>query len=156
MPVSKKLREFLDENHVKYVVVSHSKAYTAQEVAAALHIKGKILVKSIIVKSDGEYAMVVLSADCRINFDMLKTVLGKDNVGLASEEDFKSLFPECEIGAMPPFGNLYDLKVYMAESLLEDEEIAFNAGTHTEVIRVSMEDYKRLANPEVAKISEHM
>ena len=156
MPVSKKLREFLDENHVKYVVVSHSKAYTAQEVAAALHIKGKILAKSIIVKVDGEYAMVVLSADCRINFDMLKTVLGKDNVGLAPEEDFKSLFPECEIGAMPPFGNLYDLKVYMAESLLEDEEIAFNAGTHTEVIRVSMEDYKRLANPEVVKISEHM
>ena len=156
MPVSRKLREFLDENHIKYVVISHSKVYTAQEIAAALHIKGKILVKSIIVKIDGEYAMVVLSADYKINFDMLKTVLGKDNISLASEEDFKSLFPECEIGAMPPFGNLYDMKVYMAEKLLEDEEIAFNAGTHTEVIRVSMEDYKRLANPEVVKISEHM
>ena len=156
MPVSRKLRGFLDDNDVKYVVISHSKAYTAQEVAAALHIKGKILAKSIIIKVDGGYAMVVLSANYKINFDMLKTALGKKEISLASEEDFKSLFPECEVGAIPPFGNLYDMKVYLAESLTDDEEIAFNAGTHTEVIKVSMEDYKRLVNPEIVKISEHM
>lgn len=156
MPVSKKLKGFLDENKVKYVVVAHSKAYTAQEIAASLHIPGNELAKSIIVKVDDGFAMVVLPASYRINFEMLKNVLGKKKVSLASEEDFKSLFPECEIGAMPPFGNLYDVPVYMAESLLADDEIFFNAGTHTEVIRLKMEDYKKLANPEIVKISEHM
>jgi len=156
MPISKKLTHFLDENHIKYVVIEHFQAYTAQEIAAAVHIPGKELAKSIIVKADGKFVMVVLPATYKINFDLLKSAIGKEDVSLASEEDFKSLFPDCEIGAMPPFGNLYDMPVYMSQSLNEDKEIAFNAGTHTEVFRMGMDDYKRLVKPEIVKISERL
>ena len=155
MPTSKKLANFLNENNIKYVVIKHSKAYTAQEVAASLHIPGKELAKSIILKVNGNFAMVVLPANYRVNFDLLKSALGKENVRLALEKDFKSLFPDCEIGAMPPFGNLYNIPVYMAQSLNDDEEISFNAGTHTEVIRMPLNDYKRLVKPKVVEISEH-
>ena len=156
MPVAKMTREFLDKNDVKYLIISHSRAYTAQEIAASTHIPGKELAKSIIVKIDGELAMIVLPASYKINFDLLNSSLGKKETKLASEDDFKSVFPDCEIGAMPPFGNLYDVPVYMARSLEDDIEIAFNAGTHTEVIRMAMNDYKRLVNPKIIKISEHM
>lgn len=156
MPVAKKTKEFLDKNAVKYLIISHSRAYTAQEIAASTHIPGKELAKSIIVKIDGELAMVVLPASYKINFEMLGSALGKKDVKLATEDDFKSVFPDCEIGAMPPFGNLYDVPVYMAKSLEDDVEIAFNAGTHTEVIRLAMDDYKRLVNPKIIKTSEHI
>ena len=156
MPVSKRLKGFLDENHIKYVVIAHSKAFTSQEVAASLHIPGKELAKSVIIKVNGEFMMVVLPASYKINFEMVKNALEKKDVRLATEEEFKSLFPECEIGAMPPFGNLYNIPVYMAESLKDDKEIAFNAGSHVEVIRLSMDDYKRLVEPKIVKISEHL
>ena len=156
MPVAKMTKEFLDKNDVKYLIISHSRAYTAQEIAASTHIPGKELAKSIIVKIDGELIMIVLPASHKINFDLLNAALGKTKTKLASEDDFKSVFPDCEIGAMPPFGNLYDVPVYMAQSLEDDIEIAFNAGTHTEVIRLAMDDYKRLVNPKIIKISEHM
>lgn len=156
MPVAKKTKEFLDKNGVKYLIISHSRAYTAQEIAASTHIPGKELAKSVIVKVDGELVMVVLPASYKINFDLLSSALGSKDTKLATEDDFKAVFPDCEIGAMPPFGNLYDVPVYMAKSLEEDIEIAFNAGTHTEVIRLAMEDYKRLVNPKTIKISEHI
>lgn len=156
MSISSKLKSYLDENHVKYVVITHSRAYTAQEIAAAVHIPGIELAKSVIVKCNGSFAMVVLPASYKINFDMLRSALKKEKVSLASEDEFKSLFPECEIGAEPPFGNLYKVPVYMAQSLSNDKEIVFNAGTHTEVIRMSLDDYKRLVKPEIIKISEHV
>ena len=156
MPIAKMTKEFLDKNDVKYLIISHSRAYTAQEIAASTHIPGKELAKSIMVKIDGDLAMIVLPASYKINFDMLNSVLGKKEINLATEDDFKPVFPDCEIGAMPPFGNLYGVPVYMAKSLDDDIEIAFNAGTHTEVIRLAMDDYKRLVNPKTIKISEHM
>ncbi|MEX1056028.1 MAG: YbaK/EbsC family protein, partial [Rhodothermales bacterium] len=122
MPVEK-LKGFLDENGVKYVTISHSRSFTAQEVAASAHIPGKEVAKTVIVKIDGEMAMVVLPAPLSIDFDQLRTVTGASSVTLATEDEFKGRFPQCEVGAMPPFGSLYDMRTFMDASLTEDEEI---------------------------------
>ena len=156
MSVLKSLKSYLDDNKIKYSVISHSTAYTAQEIAALVHVPGKELAKTVIVKSDDGYAMVVLPASRKINFDALKSVMSKNNVELAKEEEFEKMFPDCELGAMPPFGNLYDMPIYVAKTLSEDEEIAFNAGTHTDVIKMSYADLERLAKPIVADFSEQI
>jgi len=152
MPV-KKLKEFLGKNKVKYVTLSHSEAYTAQEIASSAHIPGKELAKTVIVKIDNKMAMAVLPASQRVYFDLLKKATGAKKVELATEGEFQDLFPECEIGAMPPFGNLYEMEVFVDESLSEDEEIAFNAGSHTELIRLSYKDFESLVKPKVVKFS---
>jgi len=148
MPV-KKLKEFLDREKIKYVSIVHSTAYTAQEVAASTHITGKELAKTIIVKLDGQMAMAVLPANRKIVLQDLREVTGSDQVKFASEEEFKAQFPECETGAMPPFGNLYGMEVYAAASLADNDEIAFNAGSHTEVIKLAYSDFERLVRPKV-------
>jgi Ala-tRNA(Pro) deacylase len=150
---SKKLKEFLDNNKVKYTSIKHSPAYTAQEIAARSHTSGKEMAKTVMVKIDNKMAMAVLPASYKIDFEALMEVTGSDNIDLASEEEFKYMFPDCEIGAMPPFGNLYDLSVYVAEKLAEDEEISFNAGTHSELIRMTYKDFEQLVKPEVLKFS---
>ncbi len=151
MPV-KKLKEFLDNNHVKYVNIIHSRAYTAQEVAQSAHIPGKEMAKAVMVKLDGRLAMVVIPATQHIDFDRLKQGAGVGKVELATEREFQDKFPECEVGAMPPFGNLYGMEVYVSKGLGEDAEIAFNAGTHTEVIKLSYADFGRLVNPKVVDL----
>ena len=150
MPISR-LKNFLDVQNIKYVTIQHSKAFTSQEVAASAHIPGKELAKTVIVKIDGKIAMAVLPASYRINLGRLKEASNARQVELASEKDFQDLFPECETGAMPPFGNLYDMDVYVEESLVDDEEIAFNAGTHTELIKLSFQDFERLVHPKIAR-----
>lgn len=145
----KKLREFLDKNQVKYVNVSHSPAYTAQEIAASAHIPGKEVAKTVVVKVDGDIAMAVLPASRQVDFKGLAKAVGAKEVGLADEAEFRDLFGECEVGAMPPFGNLYDMPVYVDDVLAEDEEIAFNAGSHIELIRMNYNDYARLVRPKV-------
>lgn len=152
MPV-KKLKEFLNSNKVKYVTISHSLAFTAQEVAASSHIPGKELAKTVMVKIDGKMAMVVLPASYKIDFNQLKKMTSASNVELASESEFENMFPECEVGGMPPFGNLYGMNVFVAESLAEDEQIAFNAGSHTELIKLAFDDFNRLVNPKIIKFS---
>ena len=152
MPV-KQLKDFLDERGVKYVTISHSRAFSAQEIAASAHISGKELAKTVIVKIDGKMAMVVLPASYRVDFDMLREALDTDSVELASENEFKSRFPNCEVGAMPPFGALYGMDTYVAETLAEDEDIAFNAGTHTELIRLPYAVVEENAKPNVLKFS---
>ncbi len=144
---TKKLKEFLDSNKVKYVTIDHSLAYTAQEIAAAADIPGKELAKTIIVRIDGELAMAVLPASYRVDTALLATVAGAKKVEIAGEEEFADLFPGCELGAMPPFGNLYGIKVFAAEKLARDREIAFNAGSHRELIRLGYADFERLAHP---------
>jgi Ala-tRNA(Pro) deacylase len=146
MPV-KKIKEFLNDAGVKYIVVSHAPAYTAQEIAATAHIPGKELAKTVIVKLDGKMAMAVLPASQVVDFDKLKRTAGSAKAELASEDEFRSLFPECEVGAMPPFGNLYDIPVYAERSLTEDAEIAFNAGSHKELFRMAYSDFERLVKP---------
>lgn len=148
MPV-RQLRDFLDSNNVKYVVITHSTAYTAQEIAALTHTKGKDLAKTVIVKLDDALAMAVLPASHQIDLRALKEGAGAKSIGLASEGEFRSRFPGCETGAMPPFGNLYDMHVYVDESLRAEKEIVFNAGTHNELVRLSYADFERLVLPKV-------
>lgn len=143
----KKLKEYLDENGVKYVTVSHSPAYTAQEVAAKAHVPGKTIAKTVLVKVDGKLVMAVLPGSFKVNFESLKKVLGSDNVRLADEHEFVDKFPDCEVGAMPPFGNLYGVDVFVANSLAEDEEIVFNACSHSQLIKMSYSDYEKLVKP---------
>lgn len=153
MPIDR-LKDFLDEQGVKYVTLSHSKAYTAQEIAAAAHIPGKEVAKTVIVKLDGEMAMAVLPASYQVDLHKLKKAAGAQETEIASEEEFKGRFPASEVGAMPPFGNLYDMPVYVSPPLDEDEQIAFNAGLHTELIQMSYEDFQRLVEPTVADFVE--
>ena len=148
MPV-KKLKEFLDSNQVKYVTISHSAAYTAQEIAATAHVPGKELAKTVMVKVDGKMAMAVLPASFKVDLEHLKSAAGAKSVELASEREFRDMFPGCETGGMPPFGNLYGMAVYVSARLAEDDEIAFNAGSHTELVKLAYKDFDRLVKPKV-------
>lgn len=146
MPCAK-LQEYLDQNHVKYVSIKHSPAFTAQEIAGSAHIPGKELAKTVVVKLDGAMALVVLPAPERIRMQHLEAVTGASRAELATEREFKGRFPDCEVGAMPPFGNLYEMDTWVKDTLAEDEEIAFNAGTHTELIRMAYADFEKLVHP---------
>ncbi|UCG76654.1 MAG: YbaK/EbsC family protein [Gemmatimonadota bacterium] len=157
MPVEK-LKRYLESEGVKYVTISHSQAFTAQEIAASAHIPGKELAKTVMVKVDGEMAMAVLPADDRVDRDLLRQATGAETVELASESEFRDVFPSCELGAMPPFGNLWGMKVFSDVRLAEDEEIAFNAGSHSELVRLAYGDFVRLVKPEVVHLTtrEHV
>ncbi len=148
MPVQK-LKDYLDKNKVAYVSIRHSTAYTASAVAASAHVKGKNLAKTVIVKLDGKIVMAVLPARYRVDLEQLRAVSLSGSAELAMEEDFAKAFPNCEEGAMPPFGNLYGVPVYVDKTLAEDEEIAFNACSHSELIQLPYEAYARLVKPKV-------
>jgi Ala-tRNA(Pro) deacylase len=148
-----RLKEFLDSHRIKYIVISHSVAYTANGIAALTHIPGKELAKTVIVKIDNLLVMAVVSASQHVDFAQLKAVTGARNVDLASEGEFIDRFPDCETGAMPPFGNLYGIDVYADESLARDKEIAFNAGSHRELVRLAWDDFKRLVKPKMMKLA---
>lgn len=152
MPATK-LKEFLDSHNIKYVSITHSKAYTAQGIAAAAHISGKELAKTVMINVDGQMAMAVLPASETVNIEALKGALKAKRVDLASERNFRDRFADCELGAMPPFGNLYGLKVYVDETLTLDKEIAFNAGTHLELIKLAYSDFSNLVQPTVLRFS---
>ncbi len=151
MPLER-LKQFLDTNAVKYVTVKHSPAYTAQEVAALAHVPGREWAKTVMVKLDGRMAMAVVPASCRIIFDLLKQAAGAREAELATEREFQDLCPGCELGAMPPFGNLFGMDVYVDESLAQDPEIAFNAGSHPEMVRLPFADFDRLVRPRIARL----
>jgi Ala-tRNA(Pro) deacylase len=152
MPATK-LKAFLDDNHVKYVTISHSQAYAAHEIAASAHIPAKEVAKVVMLKIDGKLTMAVLPASHRVDLEHLRESLGVPKAVLATEHEFKDTFPGCALGAMPPFGNLYGLDVLVAERLTQDKEIAFNAGTHTELIKLDYEDYERLVNPKILEFT---
>jgi len=152
MPLDR-LKQFLDSNTVKYVTVKHSPAYTAQEIAALAHVPGREWAKTVMVKLDGKIAMAVVPASCRVIFDLLREASGARVAELATEQEFKDLCPGCEIGAMPPFGNLFGMDVYVDQALAEDAEISFSAGSHTEMVRLPFADFERLVRPKVAKLA---
>ena len=152
MPAAK-LKDFLDSRGVRYVSISHSVVYTAQEVAASAHVRGKEMAKTVIVRIDGKLAMAVLQASPKVDVDLLREATGADRVEIAAEEDFRDAFPGCELGAMPPFGNLYGMDVYVDPRLSRDKEIAFNAGTHRELIRMAYADFERLVHPKVVVLA---
>ena len=148
MPATK-LKEFLNSRGIKFVSIQHSPAFTAPEIAASAHVSGRDFAKTIIVTIGGAMAMVVLPANRKLVLADLREILETGPVKLASEAEFTSAFPDCELGAMPPFGNLYGMPVYVASSLAEEPEIAFNACTHTEVIKMAYPDFEELVKPKV-------
>ncbi len=150
---ARKLKEFLDSQHIDYTSIPHSTAYTAQGIAALTHISGKELAKTVMVKLDDQICMAVLPASKTVDLELLKQAAGAKTAGLASEREFREKFPDCETGAMPPFGNLYDLPVFVEDSLSRDREIAFNAGTHNELLRMSYMDFTRIVKPTLMKFS---
>ena len=152
MPVAK-LKEFLDEQGVKYVTIRHSIAYTAQEIAASAHVRGRDMAKTVVIKMGGKLAMAVLPAAQKVGVERLKEITGAQAVEIATEADFQGVFPGCELGAMPPFGNLWGMDVYVDERLTRDKEIAFNAGSHTELIRLAYADFQRLVKPRVLRFA---
>ena len=147
--VLKALCDYLDRERIRYTVISHSPAFTAQEIAAASHISGREIAKTVILQIDGELTMAVLPASHRIDLEHLAEAAGAVRAELVPETEFRERFAGCETGAMPPFGNLYGLPVYVSDELTEDEFIAFNAGTHTELIQMRYRDFERLASPRV-------
>jgi Ala-tRNA(Pro) deacylase len=148
--LSPRLKEFLDANGVKYIMVPHRPAYTAMEVAESAHVPGKEMAKTVIVDVDGRLAMAVLPATKHVSVERLGRSVGAQHVGIAKEGEFRFDFPDCEVGAMPPFGNLFNMEVLVDPRLAEDEEIAFNAGTHSEVLRMAYKDFERLVHPRTA------
>jgi len=148
--------EFLDESAVRYEVTKHPPVFTAQQIAAVEHEPGQYVAKPVIVKVDGKFMMCVLSACYKIDMGALKSQLGAKSVELAKEKDIGKIFDDCELGAEPPFGNLYDLPTIMDKSLEKDDHITFQAGSHEKAIRMRMKDYQKLVKPKVLEFSYHM
>jgi Ala-tRNA(Pro) deacylase len=148
MEIPRRLIECLDENKVRYQVLQHAEAVSAQRIAQAEHVKGRHHAKVVIVKASDAHLMIVLPADHHIDLEKIEKAIGKP-VSLGKEQEFKSLFPDCAIGAMPPFGNLYGLPTYVEQDLAEQDYIVFEAGTHTDAIKMSYGDYEKIVKPKV-------
>lgn len=146
-----KLKEFLNDHQVKYVTMSHSPAFTSPEIAAAAHVSGKHLAKTVMVKINGNLAMVVVPSNEKVNFAKMREIAG-GQVDLASEMEFKEKFPDCEPGTMPPFGNLYNMPVYVSAHLAAQHDIAFPAGLHSELMKMAFADFERLAKPKIVDL----
>ena len=154
MPFLRRLQEYLDRHHVHYEVLGHEEAYTAPEIAHTLHVSGKMLAKVVMIQADKRVMMAVLPSNWKIDFARVKETLRSRRVRLATEDEFEGLFPDCEIGTMPPFGNLYAVPVYVDKLLAEDEEIVFEAGTHSGSVKLRYQDFADLVHPIVAEFHQ--
>lgn len=155
MAMVKRLQEFLDSHGVKYEVTPHREAFTSQEIAAASHVSGKAMAKVVIVKRGTGMVMAVLPAACKVGTDRLEKIFGTPGVTIAREHEFANLFPDCDTGAMPAFGNLYGLEVYADEELANCPKIVFQAGNHQELVTMDYADFTRLVQPKVAEFCSH-
>jgi Ala-tRNA(Pro) deacylase len=153
MPIIKKLKAALDEAKISYEVCNHPLAYTAQEVAASQHVSGKEIAKVVMIQVDGNLVMGVLPGSVKVNVNTVRASLGAKDVRLATEDEFISRFPECEIGAMPPFGNLFGVPVLVDPALEKDEYIYFNAGNHAQTVRLRYQDFARMVKPQVVRLT---
>jgi Ala-tRNA(Pro) deacylase len=151
--IIRRLQDLLDGQNVRYTILSHSVAYTAQEVAASAHVPGKEIAKCVVFWMDGIMGLAVLPGSHMIDFTLLKKGTGARDVEIAGESEFSEAFPDCELGAMPPFGQLFNMQTFVDASLAEDKEIAFNAGTHRDLVRMRYEDYERAARPRIIRFS---
>jgi len=151
MSILKRLKDYLDREKVPYEVLTHRETFTAPELAQALHVPGKELAKVVMVKADEHFVVTVLSANRKVDLKSLKEIFRTSHVRLATEAEFTELFPDCELGAMPPFGNLYSLEVYVDQSLTTDEKIVFQAGTRHEAVKLRYQDFASLSRPRVAE-----
>ena len=147
MPCKEKLEDWLRQQQIPFQEQQHTIAYTAQDVAASEHISGKLVAKVVIVFADNKMVMLVLPASSRVDFNRLSKALGANEVRLADEAELSAAFPDCEVGAMPPVGSLYNLPMYVDERLAEDKDIVFPIGTHTETMRLKYTDYERAVHP---------
>lgn len=148
-----RVKDFLDTNHVHYNSITHPTSYTAQGTAAYAHVSGNELAKTVMVKADAQLAMAVVPASAQLDLSAFRQLTRAKSVALAAEIEFEVKFPDCDLGAMPPFGNLYGVPVYVDERLTEDADIAFNAGTHNELVRMRYDDFERLVNPIVGRFA---
>ncbi len=155
MSVSPRLRELLDQHGARYEVLTHSPAHTAQEAAQSKHLSGRDIAKVVVIRRGGAFSLAVLPVQSRVDLKRLGAVLGEE-ISLASEPEVAAAFPDCEPGAMPPFGILEGLKTYLDESLTHDRQIVFNAGSHVEAIQMPFEDYRRVAAPVVLWFAESL
>ncbi len=149
--ILRKLRQFLDALRVQYMIIHHVPAFTAQEIAAKAHVPGNEMIKTVMVKVDGRMMMVAVPASAVVDLERLRISLKARTVELASEREFRNLFPDCEVGAMPPLGEFWNVGMVMSRALLHDKYVAFNAGTHRDVIQMAFEDYRQLAHPQVVR-----
>ena len=156
MSIALKIRELLQNERINYQVLEHDLAYTAAEIAEAMHLPGHQMVKSVVVNGDGKWMLCVLSATHKIDFAKLKQAFSFEEVSLANEGKVASLFPGCDVGAMPPFGQLAGIPVYVDINLKENETIAFNAGTHTDMLKIKFKDFLLVAKPTFADFSVHV
>lgn len=156
MTVPKGIKEYLEREKIAYELLEHNRAFTATEVAGAQHIPGRKMVKTVIIKADDQFIMCLLPAIHYLDLDKLKEIIGSKQIRLAHEEEMSKLFPDCEIGSEPPFGLLYGLKVYADKFLEEDHEVAFNAGSHTDMIKMQFKDLQRLAQPTFIEMGIHI
>jgi Ala-tRNA(Pro) deacylase len=156
MECLERMEGYLRENGVPFEVLRHTQAFTMAEVAAALHVPGGQVAKAVMVKGDGKMAMLVVSAAHRLDFARVRAVIGAEEVSLAREEEFVDLFPDCAVGAMPPFGNLYDVPVYVDQALAEEAHIVFRVGTYRHTMKVAYTDFARLAEPNVGEFAQHL
>ena len=154
MPICERLKTYLEDNHVPYDVISHTRAFTAQGIAASAHISGKKLIKCVMVSGDGKHTLVATTANQRVNLEKLRNALGLWEAHVEKEEEFMDIFEDCEPGAMPPFGNLYGIQMVVDEKVYEDDEIAFNAGDHSSLVRMSFGDFERLVRPKKAAVAD--
>lgn len=146
---SSQIKRYLDDQGVDYLVIAHPPVYTAQETALSAYYPGWEVAKTVVVRIDGETAMVAVPACCKVDFDILREITGAQNIELTAEDELEILFPDCEIGAMPPLGNLYGMKVYVSRTLADQETIIFNAGNHSELIEMRYKDFERIVHPRV-------
>jgi Ala-tRNA(Pro) deacylase len=153
MAILKRLKALLDEAKVPYEVYNHALAYTAQEIAAKQHFSGNEMAKVVMLEVDDRLVMGVIRGNDKINLNEVRDSLGARHVRLASEDEFIARFPECEIGAMPPFGNLFGVKVCVDPALAQDESIYFNAGNHVQTVHMKYKDFENLVRPEIARLT---
>ena len=154
MSIPRRIREYLDSQNVPYEWLPHPQAYTAQEVAHSLHISGKRLAKTVVLDADGVVVMAVLPASHRLSIPELKSAAEARHLEMLPEGELAKIFPECDLGAIPPFGHLYGVDVWVDRSIADQGEIVFNAGTHLDAVRMKYSDYAGLAKPHVARFSE--
>jgi Ala-tRNA(Pro) deacylase len=153
MALLERLRVFLDENHAEYTHTVHPLAYTAREVASAEHLPAREVAKAVVLFGDGGYHMAVVPAVRLVDFQEVRLSLGLTHARLATEEELNHLFPDCELGAMPPFGNLYHVPVYLDSALASEPILACNAGTHRDLLHISASEFRRLVHPTIVSLA---
>jgi len=152
---SRSVQDYLQSENVDFDILPHPHAFTARETAERAHVPGREMAKTVMVKLDGKLAMAVVAANEWVELENLRMATGASEVRLVAEEEFKDRFPECEVGAMSPFGNLYGMQVIASDTLAADEKIAFNAGSHRELVRMNWSDFERLVHPQVMRMTRH-